>query len=87
MVRLSHRNVHIQSPEANGNAQDNVGMPVRRQTIPETLGRYAGSLRPPPDADNRSYPYILYVVVTCVKWIPPKTYYLSLMISMILPGI
>jgi hypothetical protein len=71
MVRLSRRTEHIQTHPANGNAQDSGGMPVHRQTIPETPGVCAGSPLPLPDADGHSYRDILYVGSTCVKWIPP----------------
>jgi len=71
MVRLSRRTEHIQTHPANGNAQDSGGMPVHRQTIPETPGMCSGSPLPLPDADGHSYRDILYVGSTCVKWIPP----------------
>jgi hypothetical protein len=69
-VQLSCRTEHIETHLASGNAQDSDGMPVHRQTIQETPGMYAGSPFPLPDADGRSCPDILYVGVTCVKWIP-----------------
>ncbi len=71
MVRLSRRTERIQTHPANGNVQDSGGMPVHRQTIPETPGMCAGSPLPLPDADEHSYRDILYVGGTCVKWIPP----------------
>ena len=71
MVRLCRRTEHIQTHPASGNAQDSDGMPVHRQTIPETAGMCAGSPLPLPDADGHSYHNRLYVGGACVKWIPP----------------
>ena len=69
MVRLSSRTQHIQTHLATGNAQDSGGMPIHRQTTPETLGMFADSPDPPPDADVDPYRDILYMGVTYVKWI------------------
>jgi len=61
MVRLSRRTERIQTHPANGNVQDSGGMPVHRQTIPETPGMCAGSPLPLPDAGGHSYRDILHM--------------------------